>query len=327
MGLIPQGKKLFEVLSRYDDLLALKGKEGYEPGNTLALIVPFLIAHKISSEALARVSQRAEITPGAKLTIDALQRENWKVYIISTSYEQHAYNIAAQLGIPAEHVRCTRFPIDRYSAELQPPVLTELQSLTEAAERKILELHPPTEEKDTLIKRALDEFFGVRLPSCLPQGLLWKVKVMGGSRKVEAIREIVAAERVTLSDLVTVGDSITDFKMLAAVNKAGGLAIVFNGNEYAIPYATVGLASTDLRDLLILTTAWARGRHETVFQTVKKLAEPSTTAGAYQTFGSPCVFHLIKTPNTEKISGLDEIIAVHKSLRRLMRGKGAAALG
>jgi len=39
MKLVPRGGKIFEVLSRYDDLLALEGRPGYEPGDTLALII------------------------------------------------------------------------------------------------------------------------------------------------------------------------------------------------------------------------------------------------------------------------------------------------
>ena len=47
MKLFPNGDRIFEVISRYDDLLTLEEREGYEPGDTLALIVPFLILHNI----------------------------------------------------------------------------------------------------------------------------------------------------------------------------------------------------------------------------------------------------------------------------------------
>ena len=50
MKLFPNGDRVFEVLSRYDDLLTLEEKEGYEPGDTLALIVPFLVLHNITEE-------------------------------------------------------------------------------------------------------------------------------------------------------------------------------------------------------------------------------------------------------------------------------------
>ena len=62
MGLLPNGHKIFEVISRYDDLLALEGREEYEPGDTLALIVPFLVYHGITEQDVKRVSE----TPAAE---------------------------------------------------------------------------------------------------------------------------------------------------------------------------------------------------------------------------------------------------------------------
>ena len=52
MKLFPNGGKIFEVISRYDDLLTLEGRENYEPGDTLALIVPFLAYHRITEEQI-----------------------------------------------------------------------------------------------------------------------------------------------------------------------------------------------------------------------------------------------------------------------------------
>jgi predicted HAD superfamily phosphohydrolase len=47
MKLFPDGGKIFEVISRYDDLLTLENRPDYEPGDTLALIAPFLAYHRI----------------------------------------------------------------------------------------------------------------------------------------------------------------------------------------------------------------------------------------------------------------------------------------
>lgn len=43
--------------------------------------------------------------------------------------------------------------------------------------------------------------------------------------------------------------------MPQAVNKTGGLTIAFNANEYALTYATIGLASIRLDDLWIALEA------------------------------------------------------------------------
>ncbi|MCK4697702.1 MAG: hypothetical protein KAT53_05290, partial [Dehalococcoidia bacterium] len=69
--------------------------------------------------------------------------------------------------------------------------------------------------------------------------------------------------------VVVVGDSITDSRMLETVGRAGGLAIAFNANEYALPYATMGLASTNLGDLKIVLNAWEKGGRNAVKQAIE----------------------------------------------------------
>ena len=44
--------------------------------------------------------------------------------------------------------------------------------------------------------------------------------------------------------------------VLKAVNEEGGLAIVFNGNKFSLPYGTASVASTDLIDILPLVNIW-----------------------------------------------------------------------
>jgi len=88
MKLFPNGDKIFEVISRYDDLLTLDEREDYEPGDTLALIVPFLILHNISEADIASLASKANLTGGAHKLISWLEYSGWKVFCISTSYEQ-----------------------------------------------------------------------------------------------------------------------------------------------------------------------------------------------------------------------------------------------
>ena len=77
-----EGARIFEAISKYDDILALEGREGYEPGDTLALIIPFLMLHGITEEDIKRVSERATLVRGAKYLFERLRAEGWDIYII-----------------------------------------------------------------------------------------------------------------------------------------------------------------------------------------------------------------------------------------------------
>jgi len=59
MNLIPDGEKIFEVISHYDDILTMEGRKDYEPGDTLALIVPFLILHHIHERDIIALAQQS----------------------------------------------------------------------------------------------------------------------------------------------------------------------------------------------------------------------------------------------------------------------------
>ena len=107
MKLFPNGDRVFEVINRYDDLLALEEREGSEPGDTLALIVPFLVLNNISTDDITSLAAKAFFTDGAEKLISWLQFKNWRVFCIATAYEQYAIHITRKLGIYAHNLAST----------------------------------------------------------------------------------------------------------------------------------------------------------------------------------------------------------------------------
>jgi energy-converting hydrogenase A subunit R len=307
MKLSPQGDRVFEAISRYDDLLTLEGKKDYEPGDTLALIVPFLLYHGIGEADIRALAQTAKLVEGAKELISKLHSRSWRVFCISTSYEQYALAITQRVGIAPEGVACTSFPLDQYALML----CKEDRLRVGKVEKKILSLRSGDEEQ---MKHLLDHFFWSELPSTELGKIMKKVKPIGGRRKVAALRKFAHGYGQSLSNFVAIGDSITDFRMLQAVNEAGGLAIAFNANEYALPYASLGLASTHLSDLSPVLEAWEAGGKGAAKGVVK---EKEKAGGA----GDREHFHWL-----EGVKDPTPILEAHRRIRRLVRQE-AARLG
>lgn len=307
MKLFPNGDKIFEVISRYDDLLTLEGRESYEPGDTLALIVPFLAYHGIKEEQIGIMGQRAALTPGASELVSKLKVHGWQVFCASTSYEQYATGITQRLGIPTQNVACTSFSLNKISQSLTQDDFTLLEEM----EKQISNLSSMVDDN---IKRLLDHFYWQELPQTKSGKMVTEVKPMGGSRKVKALEHFAAKTGEPLSHWVTVGDSITDFNMLQAVDNAGGLAISFNANEYALPYSTMSLASTRLDDLWVILETWGKGERIAVEKMVREREE----IGGEGTRGH---FHWLAGSND-----IAEPLKIHSRIRRLVR-KEAAKLG
>jgi len=307
MKLFPNGDNIFEVISRYDDLLTLEGRASYEPGDTLALIVPFLAYHGIKEEQIGIMGQRAALTPGASELVSKLKTHDWQVFCASTSYEQYATGVTQRLGIPTQNVACTSFPLNEISQLLTQGDFTLLEEM----EKQIPNLSSMVDDD---IKKLLDHFYWQELPQTKSGKMVTEVKPMGGSRKVKALERFAAKTGEPLSHWVAVGDSITDFNMLQAVGDAGGLAISFNANEYALPYSTMSLASTRLDDLWVILETWGRGDRSAVEKMVKEKEE----IGGEGTRGH---FHWLAGNND-----ITEPLKIHSRIRRLVR-KEAAKLG
>ncbi len=307
MKLFPDGGRIFEVISRYDDLLTIEARVDYEPGDTLALIAPFLVCHGIKEDDISELARKATLTPGAISLISRLSAQGWKIFCISTSYEQYARRVASRLGIFSQYIASTSFPIDKFSSESG----TDDFRILEALEKDILDKQSPD---DTWIKKRLDRFYWKELPKTSLGRLTQQVKPVGGQRKVEALKRFAEIQKQPLSSWVVVGDSITDFKMLQAVDRAGGLAVAFNANEYALPHATIGLASTHLDDLMSVLEAWNKGKRFAV----EKMVREKEKFGGKDNRG---YFHWL--------SGIQNIagpLEVHKRIRRIVREE-AAKLG
>jgi len=306
MGLVPGGHEVFRAISRYDDILALSGRPDYEPGDTLALIVPFVLYHRLGVFHIERLAEAAPLVKGAREVIAQLAADGYEVYCITTTYEQYARRVAQRLDLAAERVACTSFPLEELQGRLERKDI-EAVAQVDLAVRKL-----DVEKDEGRLRALFDAFYWQELPGTLLGEAVASVKPVGGRRKVRALGEFAAASQPELCRWVVVGDSITDNAMLSAVSNAGGLAIVFNGNRYALECGTVGVASLTLTDLLPLLRAWEEGGLKGARDFVSRSAKYAEAPG----------------PHYHWLAGGDvtDALAVHTRFRHQVRQE-AAALG
>jgi energy-converting hydrogenase A subunit R len=113
---IPNGDRLFTVISSYDDVTAdIIKRPGYRPGDTLKLILPFLKAYSVTDRRMREFS-------AANLLLISNVKETLKhirsidhAFIVSTSYEHYIQALCQTLDFPYENTYCTKLSIDKYS--------------------------------------------------------------------------------------------------------------------------------------------------------------------------------------------------------------------
>ena len=248
-AVIPRGGDFFAKLSKYDDVLAdIDEKPGYKAGDTLRLILPFFKAYGLTDPFIREYSaQNVLLIPEADTALRYI-RSIMPAFIISTSYRPYISSLCQLIGFPAENAYCTELSIDDYHIPQ-----TEIKYLKEL-HREILELPEidipasAVSRKDlddgsvTCIDR-LDKLFWEEFPGMASGKLLEEINPVGGFEKAEAIKKSCERTGIPLSEVMYTGDSITDAEAMKLVRNAGGVAISFNGNRYAIQSAEIACMS------------------------------------------------------------------------------------
>lgn len=226
---IPQGDKFFQAVSKYDDILVDEIKKpGYNAGDTLKLIVPFLKAYGLNNQKMIDFSRKTvQMVPGAKETIN-LAHNMMHSFIVSTSYQQYIEALCNLIDFPVENTYSTQTDLDAVSLSTN-----ESEKL-----KKIKDIIVDGADFDTMDKIFFQEIPSMEIGKILPQ-----IKTVGGVGKKLAVEDILNKTGLTPDKIMYIGDSITDVEPLALAGENKGISISFNGNEFAINAAEIAIIS------------------------------------------------------------------------------------
>jgi energy-converting hydrogenase A subunit R len=203
------------------------------------------------------------VVPGAGDVLRTLAQRG-PAYIISTSYCQYVHAVCDAIGFPPKQTFCTRVDLDDYA--IPESEIETVQTLA----RRILDRGPidiptgsdglgdlcPTDQ-DTV--GDLDDVFWETLPDLSVYSVVEEVRPVGGPEKANSIVRAADVEKVPPSEVVYVGDSITDVEAFRMVRREGGLAVSFNGNRWAVEEADIAIISPNADPLLPLVNAFLEG--------------------------------------------------------------------
>lgn len=331
---IPEGDRFFSLVSKYDDVLAdIVKREGYKAGDTLKLILPFLRAYGVTNEKIKEFSSKnILLVPGADDMLRFVSRI-MPSFIISTSYEHYISSVCEIISFPQENVYCTRLNIDRYV--LKEAETQKLRALREEiAEMAIIEIPRNAQSigdlspRDQATVRRLDEIFWRIVAGMTAGRMLKEVNPVGGYEKANAVQDVTKKTGTNLSDVMYVGDSITDVEPFQMVRANSGLTISFNGNQYAIREAEIAVLSDNAIIMSVLADVFRRFGRGMVIDLVKDWSLSSLKSccdpGLFERFARICLdryvrLEVISPGNSERLT--KESIAFRKTVRGEAIGK------
>ncbi|MFX1275706.1 MAG: HAD hydrolase family protein [Promethearchaeota archaeon] len=242
--------EFFFMISNYDDYIidvpGVKTKlniPDYQPGDTLRIMAPLYIACYSDNELLNLAQKNLGLLPGCQELIKFLHKK-WDIYVISTSYTQFAHTITKALNIPADHVYCTDLNVKELKKNVKN-IEDSVNILVKDIFQKYLDKN---KDLDSVIDD-LDNFFWKGAESDYIK-VMNQVKVRGGKRKEAAIENISDKTNIPISEMIAIGDSITDINMLQRLKDEGGVAVSFNGNNFTISRSNVAITTPNNLGLL-----------------------------------------------------------------------------
>jgi energy-converting hydrogenase A subunit R len=333
---IPNGSELYAVISRYDDVRAdVLKRPDYKAGYTLKLVLPFLKAYDVTDRKMQEFSRaRLVLVAGARDTFQKV-RSIACAFVVSTSYEHYIRAVCQALDFPFESTYCTKVCIDKYGiTKLEKKLLRQFAS--EIAQMHVVDIGSNlecaqhfTSDDQKKIQR-LDEIFWKEIWSLRSGRIYSEVSPMGAGEKADAIEDVVKKVKTQLDDVMYVGDSITDEEALQLVRKGGGLAISFNGNQYAVKNAEVAILSENSIPIAIIADVFSRsGKQEALklaedwdAKTLKSQVSPNLLEPFLRfQANKSCRVEIITSKNVE------ELARESSEFRRRVRGEAIGSLG
>ncbi len=309
---LPEGDRFFANLSKYDDLLAdVLKRKNYQPGSTLKLILPFFLAFKVTEEKIQKFSRSGlRLVPGAKETVGKISKL-MPTFIISTSYEPYVLAVCEYLNFLPQNAYSTAInlcsvKIDESEGERLKEIYRSILALPQIdIPPKASSLEDfPLASQETI--QELDQIFWEEIWPMNSGYFLKNIRPVGGKEKVDRILKTIKLTGNNLSQVIYVGDSITDSAALSLVKQKGGLAISFNGNNYALKSCEISIIAGSFSPVYRIAEIFKSQGKKSLLQQIDK-----------KTWGAKVV--------TTQID--EDLIKESERMRKKLRGEDVAALG
>jgi energy-converting hydrogenase A subunit R len=161
--------------------------------------------------------------------------------------------------------------------------------------------------------------------------VLSEVNPVGGFEKAAAIKDIAAKLKTSLSNVMYVGDSITDVQAFQLVGGAGGLTVSFNGNSFAVREAEIAVLSENTIATSVLAYVFNRfGKRQ--FMSLIKEWKPSSVEklDLYQPLKKRFLeLRGEKFPRVELVTSqsMERLMQESTDFRKSIRGEAIGRLG
>ncbi|AGI48397.1 archaeal conserved hypothetical protein [Thermoplasmatales archaeon BRNA1] len=275
-SVIPNGAKFYDLLDRYDNVTTyvLNRTDTGHSGDVMRLIAPFLKAFGATDYSVLKFFKDGmRFNPGAEDCIRYL-KALMPMYIDTVMYQHAADDICDKLDLNDCLAGASSLDLDH--SEMTKKEARDLRKMAESIVKLKLpktqyDLNVPLELSGEEVKlvTALDDVFINKFQSTEAQKMIGEMSSVGANEKAYSLLDIRKTTQIDLDGTMYVGGESIDFQVMDLIKDGNGLALSFNGTEFAVHGANVMVLSEDCTVAAFLGSVF----YDTGIQGVFDLAE------------------------------------------------------
>lgn len=309
---VRNGGHFYDVVSRYDSLCTyVLNRDISSLGHTMKITAPFLKAFGATDLQMHNASaETLELMPEAGTTM-RYALNVMSTFITTSLYEHDVMNICDSLDIPMGNINCTELSLDaqdmsRHDARALRDAASIVTSLRIPKTEYLLDVPMELDPLDVKILKTMDDLAAELMAMESASSMMRSMTSVGSNDKAYALLEIRRKTSIDLDGTAYIGSDTSDYQSMELVKESGGLALSFNGADFAVRGSNVAILSNDCTVAGVLLQEFYNGGIEAVLDLVNNWDRKSLKKGSYS---DPHLMEAMLAANPKK---LPEVVAVNR---------------
>jgi len=272
---IDHGDKLYDLISRYDYVVSyILNRPDIRSGNVTRYISPFLKAFGVTDfGAMDHCRKKLNPMPEAKRVMKHLM-DTLPTFVSTSSFEHNVIGLCSELDIPSvivdrSDVSFDDFNMDKQEARSIREIANSFTSLRMPGQKYELDAMVELDRDEIDLVVALDKVFCDQYRDLFTSGTIKQFRSVGADSKAHFLLDLRQRTSIDFDGTAYVGGDMTDILALDSIKNRGGLALSFNGCDFAVRNSNIAVMSRDCTVAAVLVQEFYNEGIEAVFDLVE----------------------------------------------------------
>lgn len=272
---IRDGDRFYDLVSRYEDVVSyVLSRDENRSGNLNRHLALFLKAFGATDYGMMDECRSAiRIMPEAGKAMKYMAN-TMPVFISTSSLEHNAMVLCEELNLPMNICECSMVSMDgedmsRSDGRTLRALASEVTSLKLPVHRYKLNVPVTMKDDETRMVETIDKILGQEVRKLDSHRMSVGMKSIGANEKAYALLDLRKKTMIDFDGTAYIGGATIDYQSMDLVRDGGGLAMSFNGSEFAVHGCNIAVMSRDCTAAAVLAGEFYSRGIEAVYDLVE----------------------------------------------------------